>query len=197
MGANPNTRWTVGLGVLASGTPLFAAASKNHTATVAVLLEAGANPNNPNYYLSVSRTPLFTAVSQPLGHTEVVAMLEAGANPNAPPTLLGFAKRMNAGGLLLTPLCNLDYCTREAGQYAETVEALIKAGATHPSVLSGILAVVGGLLCGCISTITFMLMFSALDPPSVLDLYVVPVVLLLIFGASFEASMAGIMQLLN
>jgi len=131
VGANPNTRWTVGLGVLASGTPLFAAASKNHTATVAVLLEAGANPNNPNYGMFFSTTPLFTAASQPLGHTEVVkALLEAGANPNTMGYSTGDLFFM--GDIFFTPLEIAEaQANAQVQSHAETVEALIRAGATR------------------------------------------------------------------
>ena len=43
-GADPNARQTVGLGLLASGTPLAYATKNNHTEVVAALLKAGATP---------------------------------------------------------------------------------------------------------------------------------------------------------
>ena len=74
-GADPNTGFTLGLGLLASQTPLHAA--KGHTETVLALLEAGADPNAPGMTLGlglrISATPLDSAADG--GNTETVAAL--------------------------------------------------------------------------------------------------------------------------
>ena len=120
-GADPNTGFTLGLGLLASQTPLHAA--KGHTKTVLALLEAGADPNAPGMTLGlglrISATPLDSAADG--GHIETVAaLLKAGADPNAPGFTLG-------PGLLGASRTPLDAAAK--GGHTKMVSALLKAGA--------------------------------------------------------------------
>ena len=64
-----------GLGLIGSQTPLYAAAQKGHTETVAALLKAGADPNMPSKVglgLLGSRTPLNAAQ----GHLAITGLLQ-------------------------------------------------------------------------------------------------------------------------
>ena len=86
-----------GFGMLASETPLSAAATEGHTEMVAELLKAGANLNTPftvGLGMLASGTPLYAAAFT--GHTEVVAaLLKAGADPNTPLTVgLGMLEKI-------------------------------------------------------------------------------------------------------
>lgn len=127
-GANPNApSRTLGLGMLASQTPLdtATAAARGHTETVAALLKAGANPNirmTLGLGLILSWTPVDSAVVN--GHTETVAaLLNAGANPNAPGGTLG----LGVVG------CRTPLDVAAAKGHTELVAMLLKAGA-HPNV---------------------------------------------------------------
>ena len=119
-GANPNTPFTWGLGMLASAMPLLPAATEGHTEVVAELLKAGANPNTPNTLglgMLASQPPLHAAAFK--GHTEVaLELLKAGANPNTPSTL-GFGMHTSQ-----TPL----HASAKKG-HTEVTALLLKAGA--------------------------------------------------------------------
>jgi ankyrin repeat protein len=66
-----------------SGWPLRNAAGAGHIEVVKLLLERGANPNQPEPGMAPKGSALFTAISNK--HYEVIKLLlEHGANPNAP-----------------------------------------------------------------------------------------------------------------